>query len=124
MKRLERTEDGKLVLTTSPVVTKDNFPSVGTPKAMPKKTEFTSLLTEEQLLEAMLEAGGKDLTTSQFALLITPCIKKSEDPLGHHRWDVASGHIRALMGKLEKQGKVTSRKDPKSKKTRYLYTLK
>ena len=92
----------------------------------PTKINFSnknSGLSKKALLEAMLKAGGKDLSTQQFALLLAPCIKKSEDPEGHHKWDLAHSFVRSLARQLEKEGKLKIRKDPKSKQLRYLYTV-
>ena len=108
----------------SPIVTETNFPAQAAAKAKPSKQSIaTSLLTEEQLLTEMRKAGGKNLTTSQFAILITPCVKKTVDAAEHHRWDLSLGYVRFLMRKLEKQGKIIITKDTSSKRTRYLYSL-
>jgi len=108
----------------SPIVTEENFPVAAVKPEMPKKEELAAfLISEETLLAEMKKAGGKDLTTHQFAILIAKPVKKSEDPILHHKWDQAHGEIRSMMRKLEKAGKVSSRKDPNSKKLRYLYSL-
>ena len=108
----------------SPIVTETNFPAQAAAKAKPSKQSIaTSLLTEEQLLTEMRKAGGKNLTTSQFAILITPCVKKTVDAAEHHRWDLSLGYVRFLMRKLEKQDKIRITKDTSSKRTRYLYSI-
>ena len=142
MKTLKRNQSGKLILVTeseatnaisvqaktlkprSPIVSDDNYPIQAKEKSNPKKSELkASLISEEKLLEEMQKAGGKDLTTHQFALLIAPCVKKSEDELRHHTWDQSHSHIRAMMRKLVEQGKVSMELDRKSKKLRYVYNL-
>ena len=138
MKSLVRTEKGtfqvKSTLSpeiefipspTSPIISAENFPAIMKPKK-PTKTNFSnknSGLSKKALLEAMLKAGGQDLSTQQFALLLAPNIKKSEDPEGHHKWDLAHSHVRNLARQLEKEGKIKIRKDLKSKQLRYLYTV-
>ena len=131
MKSLKRSASGKFVVVTeelkeprSPIVTETNFPHIDLKQETPKKSELkATLLSEETLLEEMKKAGGKDLTTSQFALLITPCIKKSVDEHAHHRWDQAHSHVRNLMRKLVDKERVSMKRDPSTKKLRYLYNL-
>ncbi len=118
---LVHTETSKI---RSPIVTDENYPIQSKEKDKPKKSELkASLISEEQLLKEMRKAGGKDLTTHQFALLIAPCVKKSEDELRHHSWDIAHSHVRGMMRKLEEQGKVSMTLDRTSKKLRYVYNL-
>ena len=138
MKSLVRTSKGtfkvKSTLTpeieftpksTSPIVSAENMPAFLKPKKS-TKTNFSnknSGMSKKSLLEAMIKAGGRNLTTQQFALLLAPNVKKSEDPEGHHKWDQAHSHIRSLARQLEKEGKIKIRKDTKSKQLRYLYTV-
>ena len=150
MKNLKRTETGKLIVVTekeaqvvstlgfdceietvepieklrSPIITPTNFPVQVAQKVNPKKTELkTTLLTEDQLLGEMRKAGGKNLSTHQFAILISPCVKKSTDELRHHNWDIAHSHVRGLMRKLVEKGKVSMELDSKTKKPQYIYNL-
>lgn len=81
------------------------------------------MLTEEQLLSEMRKLGGENLTTRQFAELITPFIRADEDWVGHCRWDMALSHVRALMRKLAKKGLVEMRLDSSLKRRCYLYSL-
>jgi len=134
MKSLRRNDKGELMLSESadastsiehsPIVTETNFPKQGVATTKPTKQSLaTTLLSEEQLLAEMRKAGGKALTTQQFAILIAPCVKKSIDAAAHHRWDLSLGYTRFLMRKLEKQGKIKIIKDISSKRTRYLYSI-
>ena len=108
----------------SPIVTETNFPVQAQPVKKPARQSIASaLLSEEQLLAEMQKAGGHSLTTHQFAILITPRVKKTVDAAEHHRWDLSLGYVRFLMRKLEKQGKIIITKDTSSKRTRYLYSL-
>jgi len=108
----------------SPIVTETNFPKQAQPVKKPARQSMASaLLSEEQLLAEMQKAGGHSLTTHQFAILITPRVKKTVDAAEHHRWDLSLGYVRFLMRKLEKQGKIIITKDTSSKRTRYLYSL-
>ena len=138
MKSLVRTEKGTFKVkstlspeiefipkSTSPIVSAVNIPEFLKPKK-PTKTNFSnknSGLSKKSLLAAMLKAGGRDLSTQQFAVLLAPCIKKSKDLEGHHKWDLAHSHVRGLARQLEKEGKIKIRKDPKSKQLRYLYSV-
>lgn len=137
MQKLIRNQKGELIVTKtqdnpesevktrSPIVSAENFPAQTVVPTKPLKADMKeSLLTEEQLLQKMREAGGKNLSTTQFALLITPNVKKSVDPMKHHKWDIAHGTIRSLMKSLESQGKIVITKDSSSKRVRYLYSLK
>ncbi len=132
MQKLVRDKNGELIVTEvediteirSPIVTETNVPVQAVVLKMPVKADLKdTLLTEAQLLLKMQEAGGKNLNTSQFAILITPHIKNSVDPARYHKWDLALAHIRSLMQSLEAQGKVTKTKDSTSKRVRYLYNL-
>jgi len=108
----------------SPIVTETNFPVQAQPVKKPARQSIASaLLSEEQLLAEMQKAGGHSLTTSQFAILIAPCIKKCDDSNAHRRWDLALTSVRFQMRKLEKQDKIRITKDTSSKRTRYLYSL-
>lgn len=141
---MNRNKKGKHAIITvepseperSPIVTKTNQPKNLPPKivpesqktpadlALPKKSDMKNqLISKEELIEAMKKAGGKNLSTHQFAELITPCIKKSEDPLGHHKWDIAHGHVRSLAKELEKEGLIKIKPDLSTKKVRYLYDV-
>ena len=111
--------------STSPIISAVNMPKSMKPRK-PTKTNFSnknSGMSKKSLLAAMVKAGGQNLSTQQFALLLAPNIKKSEDPEGHHAWDLAHSHIRSLARQLEKEGKIKIRKDTKSKQLRYLYTV-
>lgn len=143
MKKLVRDKNHKLIVVTtkskSPIISETNVPEslpakpVPSSKAkpdnlplvtLPRKADLKDkLLTKEQLFDAMIKAGGKNLRTRQFAELITPCVKKSEDPLGHHLWDISHSHIRNLAKQLEKDGKIKISKDSSSKRTTYVYTV-
>ena len=108
----------------SPIVTETNFPKQAQPVKKPARQSMASaLLSEEQLLVEMQKAGGHSLTTSQFAILIAPCIKKCDDSNAHRRWDLALTSVRFQMRKLEKQDKIRITKDTSSKRTRYLYSI-
>ena len=136
MQKLVRTDKGELIVTEvtdapqeskprNPIVSPDNFPSQANVPQKPVKSDLQgALLNEDQLIQKMKEAGGKNLNTTQFALLITPNIKKSVDPIGHHKWDISRGIIRSMMKSLEAQGKIVITTDATSKKVRYLYNLK
>jgi len=108
----------------SPIVSETNFPKQAKPFKKPARQSIASaLLSEEQLLAEMQKAGGHSLTTSQFAILIAPCIKKCDDSNAHRRWDLALTSVRFQMRKLEKQDKIRITKDTSSKRTRYLYSI-
>lgn len=135
MKSLKRDEKGRLEVSElpdvdaieaehSPIVSETNFPAqVTTPPELPKKKSLGGLMTSVELLEKMRAAGSCNLTTSQFAVLIAPCVKKSVDPIAHHKWDLALSHVRNLLRKLEDEGKVTSSRDPSQKKVHYIYNV-
>lgn len=109
----------------SPIVSKDNFPVQVKKAKLPVMNDIRpSLLSETQLLEEMRKAGGQNLTTTQFAILITPKVRRSQDLPGHWKWDLAHSYIRNLMRKLASQGLVTEQRDTSTTRVRYLYSLK
>lgn len=109
----------------SPIVTKTNFPKqlLAKPVEKPEAKLELGLLIEAMLLEEMRKAGGKNLQTEQFALLLTPKVKASEDPMGHHKWDLSRSRVLKLMRSLEKQGLVVITKSATSGKFHYLFNL-
>lgn len=140
MKSLKRDSNGELVLTESaeptlmaagagietksPIVSETNKPKSIPIKKSAKLSDLSaSLLTAEVLLAEMQKAGGKDLHTSQFAQMIYPRVKKSEDAYRHDLWDLAHGHVRTLMRSLAKQGKVSITRDASTKRILYVYNL-
>ncbi len=135
MKSLKRDSNGELVMTEydqpftpvtlakSPIITETNMPKLAEHKSAKISDLSASLLTEEALMEEMRKAGGKNLHTSQFATMIYPRVKKSEDLYRHDLWDLAHGYIRTLMRSLAKQGKVTMTRDASTKRILYVYNL-
>ncbi len=129
MKNLVRNSKGDFVIEDlrSPIVTSTNSPkSLPAEQTLPSKEASSDLftkLTPEILLEEMRKAGGKNLVTEQFAILITTKVKKSVDEAKHHLWDLALAHVRTLMRRLEVQGKVTMTPSFTSGKLHYLYSV-
>jgi hypothetical protein len=111
----------------SPIVTPVNQPKSlqKQEKSMKKATyaEQFVKLNLEALLEEMKKAGGKNLVTEQFAVLITSKVKKSEDEARHHLWDLALAHVRTQMRKLEAQGRITMSPIKDGAKLRYEYSV-
>ncbi len=147
MKSLKRNDKGELILTesetvqppeknetwiinavpeseVSPVVTNSNFPAQVVTTTRAKKSDLSaSLMTEAQLLAKMKEAGGQSLTTQQFAVLITPHVRNSVDPIAYQKWDIALTHVRALARSLADKGLIRMVVDNSDKRLRYLYSI-
>jgi hypothetical protein len=141
MKNLVRNNKGSFVVKTaepqimfnsepnemSPIVTETNFPKQIIDKPIVRKGDLSSslaLLTEEKLLDEMRKAGGKNLVTEQFAILITPKVKRSEDENKHHLWDIAHSRIRFMMRSLNKKGLVIIHQSSTTGKYHFVYDLK
>jgi hypothetical protein len=110
----------------SPIVTPSNQPKALQREVTTKKAVYADQfvkLTPEALLEEMKKAGGRNLVTEQFAVLIAPKVKKSEDEVKHHLWDLALAHVRTQMRKLEAQDKITMTPIKEGAKLRYEYTV-
>lgn len=111
----------------SPIVTPTNQPKVLQQQAQSlRKATYAdqfAKLSLETLYEEMKKAGGRNLVTEQFAVLIAPKVKKSEDEAKHHLWDLALAHVRAQMRKLEAQGKIKMVPIEEGAKLRYVYTV-
>ena len=88
------------------------------------KSEMPHLITKEELYNAMVKANHKNMTTEEFAVLMAPKIKRSEDPIKHHAWDLAHGYTRKLAKELQKEGKISMTQKRGSKVKRYVYNLK
>ena len=116
----------EIKVDTSPIVTDDNKPELLNDAPMPKKSvvykELQSM-TKEVLFAEMVKAGGHDLNTNQFAVMIVPCVKMTVDLHAHHKWDMAHSWVRSLARQLVKEGKIKMKKDPKSKQAKYVYTV-
>lgn len=129
MKSLVRDEKGELTVKeveTSPIISPTNLPK-GIPDLVEQKSmsiDFSTIMTGERLLEEMKKAGGKNLVTEQFAILLTPKVKKSVNELEHHKWDLAHSYIRNMMHKLEKSGQIIIEFDTSTGKKRYIYSIK
>ena len=133
MKNLVRDAKGNFVVEEveiedlrSPIVSPTNQPKFLPAESLPNKVSLPELfgkITQENLLEEMRKAGGKNLVTEQFAILITPKVKKSTDEQKHHLWDLALAHVRSLMRKLEVQGKIVMTPDLSTGKLHYIYSV-
>lgn len=112
----------------SPIVTPTNQPKglpakASSPEMKAKLPPLAYEFTKEKLLEEMCKAGGIRLTTNQFAVMIAPHVKKSDDPVQHDVWDFALSYIRKLMRDLIKDGLVKEEVDTSSHRISYVYSV-
>lgn len=108
IKNVEQTEVNEIEVETevtpqtiSPIVEETTFQS----EKKPNKSGLV-FMSKDELYGEILKLNKKDAVTEDFAILITPKIKRSVDIVAHQKWDMAHGHVRKMMKKLHDEGKI------------------
>lgn len=109
----------------SPIVEEGTFTPAEKPR--PKKIEL-KLITKEELKKAIIKLNKKDAVTEDFAVLMTPKVKRSVNLVEHQKWDIAHGHVRKLMKILAAEKFITwkdisNKKATPPERTRYVCNL-